>query len=86
MTRVSQVRTGANLAFLGLTWFLLFSSPVEASYKVVLKNGQTIVAKVRPISANDVLIIQAVDNKTYRISVALMDRAATLAANANEDP
>lgn len=67
--------------YLLLPAILFWAITALAEYKVILKDGQTILAKTKPVSMEGAYHFRGIDNQMQVIPVPLVDVAATETAN-----
>ncbi len=67
--------------FLLVPEVLFLAITATAEYKVILKDGQTILAKTKPVSMEGAYRFRGIDNQMQAVLVQLVDVTATEAAN-----
>jgi hypothetical protein len=79
--RQKKIMIPPSRFYLWLPIILFWAITVSAEYKVILKDGQTMLAKTRPISMEGAYHFRGIDSQMKEIPVGLVDGTATEAAN-----
>jgi hypothetical protein len=86
MERLKKILEPLRGVCLSLPVIFLLSVMALAEYKIILKNGQTILAQSRPVSMEGAYRFQGITGQMQTVPVEQVDRRATETANRNARP